>query len=145
MVRWSTCDCTEAHGLQRKVKAALLPPKPSSYHELLRAAGAERLVLAGEPSVEALATPLRCESGAVFLSGDARWFCAHGNEFTVKHIPPPRKPLTPQPAAVSIQKKKNGLRLTRRFLAKQCGCHMALPNRTSFPELPFAIGGLDAT
>lgn len=47
-------------------------PRPSSYYELLRAAGAERLMLSEEPSVEALAMPLRAASRAPSSSPTTR-------------------------------------------------------------------------
>ena len=137
ITRLSTCDCTESQGLQRKVKGAL-PPRPSSYFELLCAADAEQLPLVSEPSRELRATPMRCESGPIFLSNDGRFFCNHGNQFAVKKLPTARThaPKSTTPTTESPIKKQSTIR--RRFRAMGCDCKMAMPNRASFPELPFA-------
>ena len=133
VVRWSTCNCTETQGLSRKVKAEL-PPRPSSYYNILCTAGAELVVLESTPSLEARATPLRCESGPVALSQDGRFFCGHGHEFVVKQLPTARNQKPPPPNAAPIKKKQRTIR--RRFRTQACECRLALPNRSSFPELP---------
>jgi len=137
-VRWSTCDCTNVSGLTRKVEIDQLPPKPRSYFELLKASSAERLQrLESDPSVEALATPLRCESGPVYLGNDGRFFCSHGNEFVVKELPTARKQAcVPRPDSTTTPIKKHRS-IRRRFRTMACDCVLVLPNRTTFPELPF--------
>ena len=93
-----------------------------------------------------MATPLRCESGPVFLSNDGRFFCTHGRPFVIKQVPSARKPSARNPLMshpeTPIAKKRT---IRRRFGTRTCGCHMAMPNRTSFPELPFAEGCGDAS
>lgn len=134
LARWSTCTCTSTQGLTRKVKPERLPPKPSSYYELLQDAGARRLEPETRPQVTALATPLRCESGPIYLSDDGRFFCGHGSEFVVKALPTARKQVHVNPAETPIKKPR--LTVRRRFQTKACRCHLALPNRATFPELP---------
>ena len=134
LVRWSTCTCTSTQGLTRKVKREDLPPEPNSYYELLQEMEVERLEMSGTgDAVNALATPLRCESGPVFLADDGRFFCGHGNEFVVKALPTARKHV--KPTETPIKKPQRTIR--RRFQTKACQCHLVLPNRTTFPELPF--------
>jgi len=135
--RWSTCDCANTSGLTRRVDTACLPPKPSSYFEMLEAASAERLAIDGDPTVEALATPLRCESGPIFLANDGRFFCGHGNKFVVKTMPTARKKQTSvTPTDTPITKHTHRV-VRRRFHTKGCKCLLTLPNRSTFPELPF--------
>ena len=135
LVRWSTCICTSTQGLTtRKVKPEQLPPKPSSYYKLLQDTGARCLEVEGDPAVVALATPLRCESGPVFLGDDGRFFCGHGNEFIVKAIPRARKQAHVNPTDTLVKKPQHTIR--RRFQSRTCDCRLVLPNRTTFPELP---------
>ena len=133
LVRWSTCICTSTQGLARKVKQDDLPTKPNSYYELLQDANSERLEMENDSAVVALATPLRCESGPVFLSDDGRFFCGHGSEFIVKALPTARKQARVDPADTPIKKPHRTIR--RRFQTK-CACRLVLPNRMTFPELP---------
>lgn len=142
VVRWSTCDCVDTKGLTRTVKPERLPPKPSSYFAVLQAGDADRLVCKPELGVEALATPLRCEAGPVFLASDGRFFCGHGNEFVVKALPTARKgaaraavPGTDTPT--SIKKQQRTIRRRYQTKGSACTCQLTLPNRTTFPELPF--------
>jgi hypothetical protein len=136
LVRWSTCTCTSTQGLTRKVKQEDLPPEPNSYYELLQEMEAECLEMSGTgDAVVALATPLRCESGPVFLADDGRFFCGHGSEFIVKALPTARKQARVKPTETPIRKPQRTIR--RRFHTKTCQCRLVLPNRTTFPELPF--------
>ena len=137
LVRWSTCTCTGTHGLTRKLKPEELPPKPGSYFEMLQAADATRLELESEPDVVALAMPLRCEDGPASLAGDGRFFCSHGNEFVVKKLPVARKHVSPLDSPI-----KKPRTISRRFHTKTCSCCLVLPNRTTFPELPFVAESL---
>ena len=134
LVRWSTCTCTSTQGLTRKVKLDDLPPKPNSYYELLQDSDAERLEMKSDSTVVALATPLRCKSGPVYLGSDGRFFCGHGSEFVVKALPSARKQACVDATDTPIKKPHRTIR--RRFQTKICRCHLVLPNRATFPELP---------
>ena len=103
-------------------------------YELLQDSNAERLEMKSDSTVVALATPLRCETGPVYLGSDGRFFCGHGSEFVVKALPSARKQACVNPTETPIKKPHRTIR--RRFQTKICRCHLVLPNRATFPELP---------
>lgn len=133
--RWSTCDCSGTEGLQGMVKMDRLPARPASYVDLLNQSGADRLNIENEPSVTALATPMRSDAGPIYLADNGRFYCSHGNQFVIREMPAPTRKNAPKQMDSPIKKQKT---IRRRFEIMSCGCKLVFPNRPSFPELPLA-------
>jgi hypothetical protein len=131
--RWSTCTCTRTEGLQGVVKMERLPVRPASYFDVLSDNGADRMSIANEPDVTALATPLCCDEGPIYLANDGRFFCSHGKPFEIRQMPKPTRRNAYRVLDSPIKKQKP---IRRRFEIKSCGCKLVLPNRPSFPEVP---------
>lgn len=133
--RWSTCNCTSTEGLQGKVKMERLPAPPTSYFDVMNESCSDWLQIESEPSVAALATPLRSDAGPIYLADDGRFFCSHGNPFEIRKMPIPTRKNAPKVLDSPIKKQKT---IRRRFEIKSCGCKLVLPNRPSFPEVPLS-------
>lgn len=125
-------------GLQRKVKGQL-PPAPASYFDLLRTTDAAPFTAKNDSALVAYATPLQCETGAVFLSQDGSFYCGHGTKFAVSKAAMTQMHQQ-RPALLDGRIRKQD-RVKRRFVAKACGCKMVMPNRLAFPELPLVSKG----
>lgn len=133
--RWSTCNCTRTEGLQGMVKMDRLPARPASYFDVLSENGADEMSIENEPGVTALATPLCSDAGPIYLAGDGRFFCSHGNQFEILQMPNPTRKNAHTVLYSPIKKQRS---VPRRFEIKSCGCKLVLPNRPSFPEVPLA-------